>query len=74
MTITVNKIIWIRGQLERGRHWKIQFPSVKGENLNEIPTFFVVIISVVSLRGVLFVQLPESYHVVHRRYEIVVIH
>ena len=67
MTMAINKMIWIGGQLERGRHWNIQFAPVKGENQNEVPSLFVVIISVSPLRGGLFVQEPESYHVVDGR-------
>ena len=69
VTKTINKIIWSKGELERGRHWDIQFTPVKDESQNEIPSLFVVIISVVPLRGGLFIQEPESYHVVQNRHE-----
>ena len=68
MTKTINQLIWPGGKLKRNRHWDIQFAPVKDENQNEIPSLFVVIISVVSLRGGLFTHEPESYYVVHSRF------
>ena len=67
VTKTINQLIWPGGKLERNKHWDIQFAPVKDENQNEIPSLFVVIISVVPLRGGLFTQEPESYHVVQSR-------
>ena len=64
LTKAINKMIWCGGQLERGRHWDIQFAPVKDESQNEIPSLSVVIISVVPLRGGLFTNEPESYYVV----------
>ena len=67
VTKTINQLIWSGGKLERSKHWDIQFVPVKDENQNEIPSLFVVIISVEPLRGGLFTQQPESYHVVQSR-------
>ena len=69
VTKIINHMIWSGGELKRGKDWNIQFAPVQDENQNEIPSLFVVIISVVSLRGGLFTQEPESYHVVHGRAE-----
>ena len=69
VTKAIHKMIWSRGELERGRHWDIQFAPVKDESQNEIPFLFVVFISVVPLRGGLFTSEPESYHVVQSEVE-----
>ena len=65
VTKTIHQMIWCGGKLERGKHWDIQFVPVKDENRKEIPSLFVVIISVVPLRGGLFIEKPESYLIGH---------
>ena len=67
VTNTINKMIWIEGKLERGKHWDIKFVPVKDESMNEILSKFVAIISVEPLLGGLFIHEPESYHCVKKQ-------
>ena len=69
VTKTISNMKWYGGKLEKGKHWNIQFVQVKDENMMEIPSLYVVVISIAALRGGLFTQEPESYHVVQGQIE-----
>ena len=69
VTKTINQMIWCGGQLMRGKQWNIELVSVKDKINNNVPSLFIVIISVAQVRGGLFTQEPESYRVVHGKVE-----
>lgn len=64
---TIGNMVWYEGDLKKGKHWDIEFVPVQDENMNEIASLFVVIVSVAPLPGGLFTREPESYHVIRGR-------
>ena len=69
VTKTISSMKWCGGTLQRGTHWNIQFVTVKDENMVDVPSLYVVVISIAALGGGLFTQEPESYHVVQGQIE-----
>ena len=69
VTKTISSMKWCGGTLQRGTHWNIQFVPVKDENMVDVPSLYVVVISIAALGGGLFTQEPESYHVVQGQIE-----
>ena len=63
----INKLIWPDHccKPKRGQEWDIFFVPVKNNEGEEIPTIFVIVIAVACCSGGVFVNVPESYHIVH---------
>ena len=70
VTNTINKMIWpLSVKPRRGNQWDICFESVADPSGGEIPSTFVIVVSVAPCPGGVFSEAPESYHLVEGRAE-----
>lgn len=67
----ISKIIWSEPshKPKRGREWEIFFERVKDSEGKSIPSTFVIVIAVACCSGGVFVDVPESYHIVRGKVE-----
>ena len=67
----INKLIWPDHcyKPKRGQEWDIFFVPVKNSEGEEIPSIFVIVIAVACCSGGVFVDAPESYHIVEGKVE-----
>ena len=63
----LSKMIWPEGNSER--FWRIEFVPVVDEHDEPRQDTFVIVLTVAHCSGGVFVELPESYHLVHGRVE-----
>ena len=67
----INKLIWPDHccKPQRGQEWDIFFVPVKNSEGEVIPSIFVIVIAVGCCSGGVFVDVPESYHIVDGKVE-----
>lgn len=64
---TVDRMIWPQTKQKKGTHWDIFFEPVKDPSGTPIPSAFVIVIYVAPCPGGVFVEEPESYHIVRNK-------
>ena len=66
VTKEINKMVWLglEGEPRKGIYWDIDFHPVVDKQRTPIPSTFVIVIVVAQCPGGVFLQVPESYHVV----------
>ena len=73
ITARVNKaisnMIWPNNAPQRGVHWDIFFVPLVDDEYKQIPSAFVIVVTVVQCAGGIFTDTPESYQVVNGKPE-----
>lgn len=73
ITATVNKaiskMIWPNNAPQRGIHWDIFFEPLVDNGYKQIPSAFVIVVTVVQCAGGVFAEKPESYRLVNGKQE-----
>jgi hypothetical protein len=62
-------MLWPNNAPQRGKHWDIFFEPVIDTGYKQIPSTFVVVVTVVQCAGGVFAEKPESYRVVNGKVE-----
>ena len=67
----MNKLIWPDHccKPQRGQEWAIFFVPVKNSEGEVIPSIFVIVIAVACCSGGVFINVPESYHIIQGNVE-----
>ena len=65
----ISKMIWPNNAHQRGIHWDIFFEPLVDNGYKQIPSAFVIVVTVVQCSGGVFVEKPESYRLVNGKPE-----
>lgn len=64
-------MLWPNGQPQKGKHWNVYYEPVVGNGYKQIPSTFVVVVTVVQCTGGVFAERPESYRMVNGKQELI---
>ena len=62
-------MVWPNNAPQRGKHWDIFFEPVMDSSNQQIPSTFVVVVTVIQCAGGVFTEKPESFRVVSGKLE-----